>query len=246
MDYDKWISAGERLGLTGQDLRDYVDKREREFDEREEGAARREIDAYRRDEEKLRLENEMLEREAMIKREEAACKRAEQEREIEILKLRAATGIVKSGSDSSNKLRPKLPKFEETKDDMDSYIERFERFAKAQGWSVDTWAVSLSSLLTGKGLAVYTSMPADQANDYPALKKAMLKRYQLTEEGFRLKFRESKPAHEETVLQFMARLERYFTRWVEMSQSEESFESLMDLIVREQFIGVCSTDLALF
>ena len=77
----------------------------------------------------------------------------------------------------SKSLRPKLPKFEEQKNDMDAYIERFERFARSQGWREDTWAVSLSALLTGKGLEVYTSMPPEQAGDYPALKKAVLKRY---------------------------------------------------------------------
>ncbi len=80
--------------------------------------------------------------------------------------------------------------------------ERFERFAGSQKWPEDTWAVSLSSLLTRKGLEVLTSMPPEQANDYQALKKAVLKRYQLTEEGFRQKFRESKPENGETVLQF--------------------------------------------
>ena len=74
---------------------------------------------------------------------------------------------------------------------------------------------SLSALLTGKGLEVYTSMPPEQAGDYPALKKAVLKRYQLTEEGFRLKFRDSKPEQGETVFQFMARVVRYFGRWAE-------------------------------
>ena len=94
---------------------------------------------------------------------------------------------------SSKSLRSKLPKFEEQKDDMDACIERFERFANSQGWREDTWAVSLSSLLTVKGLEVYTSMPPEQADDYPVLKKAVLERNQMTEEGFRLEFRDSKP-----------------------------------------------------
>ena len=188
--------------------------------------------------ERLKLEEERLEKQASLKREE-------QEREMELLKLRAATGVLKSEMGSKS-LRPKLPKFEEQKDDMDAYIERFERFARSQGWRDDTWAVSLSSLLTGKGLEVYTSMPPEQADDYPALKKAVLKRYQLTEEGFRLKFRDSKPEQGETVFQFMARLVRYFGRWAEMAKVDGTFESLVDLIIREQFIQTCSPELALF
>ena len=161
---------------------------------------------------------------------------------MELLKIHAATEVSKSEMGSKS-LRPKLPKFEEQKDDMDAYIERF---ARSQGWREDTWAVSLSSLLTGKGLEVYTSMPPEQADDYPALKKAVLKHYQLTEKGFRLKFRVSKPEQGETVFQFMARLVRYFSRWAEMAEVDGTFESLVGLIIREQFIQTCSPELALF
>ena len=41
---------------------------------------------------------------------------------------------------------PKLPPFEEGKDDMDAYLHRFERFAKNLGWPQKDWAVRLSSL----------------------------------------------------------------------------------------------------
>ena len=31
MDHDKWIGAGERMGLTASELQEYVEKREKEF-----------------------------------------------------------------------------------------------------------------------------------------------------------------------------------------------------------------------
>ena len=31
-------------------------------------------------------------------------------------------------------LRPKLPKFDEERDDMDVFLEKFEQFAGSQGW----------------------------------------------------------------------------------------------------------------
>ena len=169
----------------------------------------------------------------------AEIKQQEQAREMELLRLRAETGAPPMQEGGVKSLRPKLPKFDETKDEMDSFIERFERFARTQKWNEDTWAVSLSSLLTGKGLEVYTSMPPEQASEYPALKKAILKRYQLTEEGFRTKFRESKPQAGETVFQYVARINRYFNRWIEMAEVEETVEGLSNLIIREQFIKMC-------
>ena len=45
----------------------------------------------------------------------------------------------------------KMPPFDE-KDDMDSYLHRFERYAVLQGWSKDVWAIYLAALLKGKAL----------------------------------------------------------------------------------------------
>ena len=142
--------------------------------------------------------------------------------------------------------RPKLPKFEEDKDDMDTFLQRFERFAKMQKWKPEEWVVSLSPLLTGKGLEVYTNMPDTDVDNYEQLKMALLKRYQLTEEGFRRRFREGKADKGETVFQFVARLRRYFRRWVELSGVERTYEALEDLLVQEQYITTCGQELAIF
>ena len=142
--------------------------------------------------------------------------------------------------------KPKLPKFEEDKDDMDIYLQRFERFAKMQKLKPEEWVVSLSPLLTGKGLEVYTSMPDTDLDNYDQLKLALLKRYQLTEEGFRKKFRESKSEKGETVHQFVARLSRYFRRWVELSGITKTYDGLQDFMVREQYRSICGQNLAIF
>ena len=75
-------------------------------------------------------------------------------------------------------------------------------------------------------------MPPEQPDDYPVLKKAVLKRYQLTEEGFRLEFRENKPEQGEIAFQFMARRVRCFSRWAKIAEVDGTFESLEDLTIR--------------
>jgi hypothetical protein len=44
----------------------------------------------------------------------------------------------------------------------------------------------------------------------------------------------------------MARLDRYFSRWTEMADAADTVDKLKDLIIREQFVKICSTELALF
>ena len=67
---------------------------------------------------------------------------------------------------------------------MDSFLHRFEVYADSQRWSKEQWEVYLSALLKGKALEVYSRLPVKDAQDYEILKDALLKRFNLTEEGF--------------------------------------------------------------
>ena len=142
---------------------------------------------------------------------------------------------------------PKLPSFIDEKDELDSYLLRFERYAENASWEKDTWAIKLSALLTGRAMDVYTRMSDEDASDYDKLKKALLTRYNYTEDGYRKRFREATPETEETPDQFVIRLKNYLAKWLELSgSSPQNFDALVDLIVKEQFINACSEDLAMY
>ena len=142
---------------------------------------------------------------------------------------------------------PKLPSFVVEKDELDSYLLRFERYAENASWEKDTWAIKLSALLTGRAMDVYTRMSDADASDYDKLKKALLTRYNYTEDGYRKRFREATPETEETPDQFVIRLKNYLAKWLELSgSSPDNFDALVDLIVKEQFISACSEDLAMY
>ena len=44
---------------------------------------------------------------------------------------------------------PKLSSFIDEKDELDTYLLRFERYAENASWEKNTWAIKLSALLTG-------------------------------------------------------------------------------------------------
>jgi hypothetical protein len=102
--------------------------------------------------------------------------------------------------------------------------------------------------LTGTALDVYSRLSPTDASDYDKLiQLSLLQRFRLSEEGFHDKFRGSyKPEKGENPPQYAARLENYLHRWMELSESPQTFEGLKDLILREQFISSCSKSLATF
>ena len=140
---------------------------------------------------------------------------------------------------------PSLPVFMDGKDDIHSYLERFERYAKAHKWDADNWATMLSALLSGTALDVYARLSSDDAVKYEVVKTALLKRYNLTEEGFRSKFRNSRPEEGENARQFVTRVTTYLNQWMKMAEVT-TLETLKDLIIREQFAYSCPRDLDIY
>jgi len=78
------------------------------------------------------------------------------------------------------------------------------------------------------------------------LKDALLKRFDLTEEGFKRKFQSARAEVGEAPTQFIARLENYLMRWIDLANDEKDFDGLVNLIVREQYLESCPVQLAIF
>ena len=131
---------------------------------------------------------------------------------------------------------PKLPYFDESKDKMDSYLSRFEKYATANEWKKSVWAAYLSALLKGRALDVYDRLSVDDAADYEKLKAKLLKNFDMTERGFRKKFRYERPEKSETFMQFSSRLRSYLNKWLKMAKIEESYEAVCDFFARDQFL----------
>ena len=74
-------------------------------------------------------------------------------------------------------------------------------------------------------------LPVKDARDYEILKDALLKRFNLTEEGFKQKFKSAKAEIGEAPTQFIDRLERYLMRWIDLANVEKDFDGLVNLIV---------------
>src|SRR5688572_2757845 len=140
----------------------------------------------------------------------------------------------------------KFPNFNENKDCLDAYLLRFERTVEAYEIPQRLWSLTLARHLEGKALEVYQRLSSREAQNYECLKEQLLKRFRLTEGGYRQKFRESRIEIGETCGQFFERLRRYLRQWMALAGYEETFEGLESLILKEQFFTTCSPELKIF
>ena len=238
MDLEKILAVGEKLGLVGQELQDFIKEREDlERDERALAREDREKQRIMEDREERQFRILELEKEAELKRQEIEASR------IDASNILHSTNV---GISETARKGPKLPYFDENKDDMDAYLMRFERYATVQKWAKEDYAAYLSALLRGKALDVYTRLTPQDANDYNDLKSALLKHYLFTEDGFHGKFDSSTMERGETASQFSVRLSKYFDRWVELSGTTKTYNGLREFIVTEKFLALLPIEVSTY
>ena len=136
--------------------------------------------------------------------------------------------------------------FVDGKDNLDSYLLRFERYATVVGWERSDWAIRLSPLLSGRALDVCSGLSDKQARDCDKLQKALLQRYNFTKQDYRERFRGAKPEGQESLSQFIVRISNYFDKWVELAAGDKTFKGVSELMVREQFTNSCPKDVSVF
>ena len=130
---------------------------------------------------------------------------------------------------------PKVPKFNE-KNDIDVYLRSFERLATIHQWNRSTWATRLAANLSGKALEAFSRMAAEDSADYDKVRDAILKRYELTGEAYRKKFRYSRREGDETFAEWSIRLRGFLDRWWEVEKVTGP-EPVKNLLVRKQLLS---------
>ena len=250
--FAKFAREAELLELSGEDKRLYIkeclkEERDREERERERDREEREREREERERERDREERQQ-EREKQREKEEKEERQRIRDHELEMERIRIQarpSGENISPRSTFNSSAPKLPAFVDHKDDLDSFLTRFERFGEMNEWPLEDWPIHLSALLSGRALDAFCRLGADEAKDYGSVKLALQRRYNLTEEGYRLKFRQSRPDEGENASMFIVRLKTYLERWVKLSDTNEEFGDLCNLLVKEQFMESSPGDLAI-
>ncbi|XP_077863375.1 uncharacterized protein LOC144346713 [Saccoglossus kowalevskii] len=115
-------------------------------------------------------------------------------------------------------------------------VLRLRAEANGQNGVLEQLAQSIVSS-KGKALYVFSALSAAESVNYNVVKTALLKRYDMNEEGYRKTFRTSRAEGGESISQFAARLSSYFDRWVELSEVDRSFDGAKELVMKDQLMS---------
>ena len=259
-----FLQRGKAFGLQETELMDYVDKQIRQAQERqdrlivrrEEEANRKQLELAAIKEREETARQTAKEETARQKEQEETKRHAEEEETKRQTHAHSQASTQQDGGDGPGQASrvghrptlPKLPAFRDKTDDIDSYLFRFETHATALKWDRTHWVTYLSALLEGTALTLFHSLSdtEDGTVTYEQLKSALLKKFQCTPEGFRKRFRESKPTAGEPFETYAVELRRLADRWISLSKVEKTYEGLLGLILSEQLLQSVLHDLATF
>ncbi len=130
---------------------------------------------------------------------------------------------------------PRLARLEDT-EDIEHFLTTFERLAEVYQWPRGDWAIRLIPLLTGKARSAFVAMNPSQTQDYDQLKQAILKKYEISTETYRLRFRSLNTPVNESPQELYTRLKDLFCKWVQFNKSSK--DNIMEAIVLEQYLRV--------
>ena len=236
--HSMYIKLGTEMNLTGSELQNFVLQSIKMEKEEE-----RKLKEMEKEEERRLREEERKLKEEERKMIELKLKHEQEMRKIE-LKLTKESD--KESHHHQKLLYPKMPKFNEDKDDIDSFMCRFENTAKNNKWNKDEWAHCLAAHLDGPALTIYHNLFAGGKLTYDILKEELLKRYKCTKDSFRMKLRNSKPDQQEAFSAYGERISHYLRQWISLSKVKETYNDLFEFILIEQTLASCSKDLQVY
>lgn len=130
---------------------------------------------------------------------------------------------------------PLLTKLGES-DNIEAYLEVFERTAEAARWPSDQWAIILGPHLLGDALLAVKAMEKVEAMNYEKVKRTILDRYEINPETYRQCLRVPgfpEGAHPRAII---TRLKDAATCW--LKPTSEDWRRMVELIVIDQLLIV--------
>lgn len=184
-------------------------------------------------------EREKEERERERERERQKHEKSMAEIQVEILKSRAAVGTEGDNLARSSEIEPcrmdQWIKPYELGEDIALFLVQFERTCERYQLAPSTWSHRLVTLLPCEAANVVARLSVSDADDYGKVKATLLRRYRISPEAFRQRFREASKKSNEDYSEFAYGLKTNLVEWLKGANVYESRDKIVECICLEQF-----------
>ena len=118
-------------------------------------------------------------------------------------------------------------------DDIEAYLFTFEHILTAHGIDENRWSHFLAPQLTEKAQLAFAALTTENSGDYKAIKAAILARYRINEEAYRVRFRSLVRRDGETNKETATRMMDLMQKWTKEYQTVNDIQQVIGL---EQFL----------
>ena len=140
----------------------------------------------------------------------------------------------------------RIPKLKED-EDIDVYLRAFENLARSNNWPREIWAAKLATELVGKAKIAYARLNDKDAQNYETLKKAILDKYEISAESYRMKFRGRVRKQGECIKEWVADLDHQINQWIQFAGiKEDDPKGIIELCIMEQAMNNMPEDLKVY
>ncbi|XP_077535981.1 uncharacterized protein LOC144148299 [Haemaphysalis longicornis] len=158
--------------------------------------------------------------------------------ELEILKARSGSGVGEASSGGGVKLSFKMKDLMQpfkVGEDMGLFLVNFERTCEKVDFPRDTWPQRLLTLLPCEAADVVARLTRQEAEDYSKVKACLLKKYRLSAEAYRQRFREGERGRNESYSEFAYKLMANFEEWLKEEGAFGDHDKVVQRLGLEQF-----------
>ncbi|XP_042145677.1 uncharacterized protein LOC115318259, partial [Ixodes scapularis] len=120
-------------------------------------------------------------------------------------------------------------------EDVGLFLVNFERTCEKLSFAPETWPQRLLTLLPCEAAEVVARLSTIDADDYDKVKSSLLKRYRLSAEAFRQRFRNASKKSSEGYSEFAYALKTNLIEWLKSEEVYESRDKVVECVCLEQF-----------
>lgn len=241
MKKDAIVSAIEGLNLSSDDIKETWNEIQKQQEQERE---------KQREEQERQERREQQERQE--KREQQECQLKQKELEVEQLqlevemrKMAGVQGVVVAGRQNLCDLSKLMQPFK-VRQDVGLFLVNFERTCEKAKLDRSTWARNLLSLLPCEAADVIARLPVEDADNYDKVKDSLLKRFRLSSDAFRQRFRNLTKKQGSTYSEFAYELKVNLVEWMKGANAFGNFEKALEVVALEQFFSKLSEPMKLW